>query len=103
VAGVYLVYGQAYGELLQSHANRQCSAAKSVVITAESVGNPDVTHHFVMSPCNPEVTVCPCPIVKVNRDPVMSLGNPDVMSSSSYQVHAALSGLGPGTIRTVLA
>jgi len=100
---VYSVYGWAYGKWLQSHAERQRSAAKSIVIMAESVSNPDVTHHFVTSLHNPEVTVCPCPIVKVNHDPVTSSGNPDVTSSAIYQVHAASSGLDPGTIQTVLA
>jgi len=51
---------------LRSHAERQRSAAKSVVLTAESVGNPDVT------------------------------------SSSVYQVHAGFQASIPGTIRTAL-
>ena len=88
MASVYLVHGQAYGKWLWSFAVHQHSTAKSIVITAESVGNLDVTHHSVMSPCNPEVTICPCPIANVNHDLVMSLGNPDVTSLSVYQVHA---------------
>jgi len=102
-ASVYLVHSQAYGMWLQSFAICQHYAAKSVVIMAESVGNPDVTHCSMMSPCNLEVTVCLCPIVKVNHDPVTSLGNPDVTSSSVNRVHAASSGLDPGMICTVLA
>ena len=41
----------------------------------------DTLAHDVIS--NLEVTVCPCPIAKVNRDPVMSSGNLDVTSHPS--------------------
>jgi len=47
-----------------------------------SVSNPDVMPWPVTSSCNPEVTICPCPIVIVM---VMSSGNLDVTSHPLHQ------------------
>jgi len=44
----------AYGECLWNHAIHQYYAAKSTIITVESVSNPDVMHCSMMSPHNPE-------------------------------------------------
>jgi len=55
-------------------------AVKVTILTVTSASNPDMMDCFVTSSTNPEVIVCPCPIVKVIVVMVMSSGNLDVMS-----------------------
>jgi len=58
----------------------QYYAAKVTVLMVTSVSNPDTQSCDVTSSGNPEVAVCPCPIVKVTIVMVTSSCNLDLMS-----------------------